>query len=137
MPDKVGQIEDSIDRTPIGFKIHYADESVFVSIGSNLDELMDEFLEASSDDVLVVDVFLKGQYRTWRKDKLCTDNYKERFCSEDYYWVDITNKTFHKGDVNQIPDSLPTGGLKTGIFVSDEAWVKSYTKSYNDKAWLQ
>jgi len=135
MPDKSGQIEDTIDRTPIGFKIHYSDGELFISTGSNLDELIDEFLEAKSDDVLVVDVFLKGQYNIWRDDKLCVDNYKERFCSEDYYWVDVENKTFHKGDVNHIPDGLPTGGLKVGILVSNEEWSRNYNKSYNDRAW--
>lgn len=132
---KSGQIGNTIDRTPIGFKIYYSDDRVFVSEGYNLEELMNEFLGAPSDDVLVVDVFLKGQYKTWRKDKWDTDNYKERFCSEDYYWIDETNKTFHKGNVNQIPDGLPDGGLKVGILVSNEEWVKNYTISYNDKEW--
>ena len=133
---EIGQIGETVDTTPIGFKIYYSDESVYKSTGQNLGQVIAEFIQTQSDEILFVDVFFKGEYRTWKKDHWRVENYKESLATTDYYWWNAGKGKFEKGPASEIPPGLPRGILKVGKYVTDDIWIRVVNNVYADRKWL-
>ena len=134
-----GQI-GNLDRTPIGFKIYYTDGTEYKSTSTNLGLLIQEFLDQPSDNVIIIDVFQKGQYWTYKtyQKKWVKENYKIPLHTQNYYWVDPVKKTFHKGESTDIPTVIDNirGAVKIGTIVDDSVWNPTYRKSHDDRVWV-
>ena len=135
MSEKAGQIGETVDRTICGFQIYYNDDIIFTSSeGVSIEDFRTEFVNAQSDQVLIVVIFYMGKYRRWVNGELVIENYKKEFYGYDYYWMDENNE-FQQGDTQ--PTGLETGAVKSGAWATpdNEKWNEVYNLEHEKRAW--
>ncbi len=113
--------------TIAGWKILYNDGTVITSRESS-------WHTSKSDGVLIVSIYFKKDYRRYTDNKWVTENYKEEFLSEDYYWMD-PEKTISCGSAKDVPEALSDGAVKTGILIQDGSWLELYNSFHEDRIW--
>ena len=126
--------------TPIGFKIWYADGTMFTS-------RQGRWAAAPVADVAVVTIYFQETYQQWIQDgwsesgvpinqRRVTKHYCEQLHTGDFYWLTMSGNTiatWGTGQAGDVPVGLPANALKTGGLMPDEIWWPLYNGAKEER----
>ncbi len=115
--------------TTLGWKIIYTDGTVITSRDS-------DWRRIRGDGVLIVSIYYRETYRRYTHELVwVTENYKNEFLGEDYYWMNADG-SLDAGSAADVPfTDLSDASVKTGTLVRDDVWLERYNSFHEDRIW--
>ena len=118
-----------IDPAPAGIIIYYNDNTQLTLVGQG-NGLRNKWRSADKVNITCVQVFARGSYKSWRKEKgepgpaQNTYNYSDAMVQTDFYWYDEATGFYKHGDV--VPPSVEADDIGIGIWSSNEYFMAVY-----------